>query len=62
MNLKQTIYLALAAVAIVVGIHRTMVDGETVSISQAIGYNYWIFMISLAFLMLYRYDKKKHNS
>jgi hypothetical protein len=61
-TLKQTIYLSLAAVAVVIGIHRIMVDGQSASISEAIGYNYWIFMLALVFLMLYRYDKKKQKS
>jgi hypothetical protein len=39
-----------------------MVDGQSASISEAIGYNYWIFMLALVFLMLFRYDKKKQKS
>jgi len=61
-SLKQTIYLSLAIVSLIIGIHRTMSDGATVSISQAIGYNYWIFMITISCLLLFRQEKKKQNS
>lgn len=50
MTLKQTIYLALAVVALVIGIHRSMVDGMVAS--------YWILMLAVIFLMLFRMAKK----
>ena len=58
-TLKKTLYLALAIVSLVIGIHRVYIDGQTESISTAIGYNYWIFMITIAFLLLLRYERKK---
>ena len=58
-SLKATLYLALAVVSLVIGIHRVYLDNKTESISSAIGYNYWIFMITIAFLLLLRYERKK---
>jgi hypothetical protein len=57
-SLKKTLYLVFAVVSLVIGIHRCFVDGQSVSISAAIGYNYWIFMITLLFLFLLRYERK----
>jgi hypothetical protein len=62
LTLKKTLYLVLAIVSLIIGIHRCFVDMQTVSISAAIGYNYWIFMITILSLMLLRYDKKKQKS
>jgi hypothetical protein len=58
-TLKATLYLALAIVSLVIGVHRVYLDNQTESISTAIGYNYWIFMITIAFLLLLRYERKK---
>ncbi|MFB9862967.1 hypothetical protein [Rufibacter immobilis] len=51
MTLKQTIYMALAVVCLVIGVHQSIVAG-------LIG-SYWIFMLSVIFLMLFRMDKAK---
>ena len=51
MTLKQTIYMALAVVFLVIGIHQSMVAGILAS--------YWIFMLSVIFLMLFRMNKPK---
>ncbi|WP_192822531.1 hypothetical protein [Rufibacter sp. LB8] len=51
MSLKQTIYMALMVVTLVIGIHRSTIDG--------ILPNYWIFMLSVIFLMLFRMSKGK---
>ena len=51
MTLKQTIYLALAVVALVIGTHRATQDGIVES--------YWIFMIAMIFLFLFRMNKGK---
>ncbi|CAN5776983.1 hypothetical protein BH24BAC1_BH24BAC1_01400 [soil metagenome] len=56
MNLKETIYLSLAAVAVVIGIHRTMLEE---SVQEGILYNYWIFMGGIIFLLLYRSEVQK---
>lgn len=56
MNLKETIYLSLAAVAVVIGIHRTMLEE---SVKEGILYNYWIFMGGIIFLLLYRNEVQK---
>lgn len=61
-TLKMTLLLVVAIVSLVIGIHRCFVDGKTVSISAAIGYNYWIFMITIACLLLFRIEKKKQKS
>ena len=58
-SLKSTLYLVFAIVSLVIGIHRVYLDKQTVSISEAIGYNYWIFMITLGFVLLLRYERKK---
>jgi hypothetical protein len=59
-TLKQTIYLSLAVVAVVIGIHQIVV-AEVPTVSEAIAANYWLFMLALVFLILLRYDKKKHK-
>ncbi|QHL88191.1 hypothetical protein GU926_12420 [Nibribacter ruber] len=51
MTLKQTIYLALATAALVIGIHRATQDGILES--------YWIFMVAVIFLFLFRMNKGK---
>lgn len=61
MTLKQTIYLSLAVVAVVIGTHQVIV-ANTASVSEAIAANYWIFMVAFVFLMLFRRDKKKQKS
>ncbi|MFC5270909.1 hypothetical protein [Adhaeribacter terreus] len=62
MSLKQTILISLTIVSFIIGVHRVLIDMQTVSISEAIGYNYWIFMISIAFITVFRYNRKKQNS
>ena len=61
-SLKKTLYLVLAIVSLVIGVHRTYIDSQNASISQAIGYNYWIFMITISSLLLLRYERKKQRS
>ncbi len=61
-SLKKTLYLSLAIVSLIIGIHRTYIDSQTESISVAVGYNYWIFMITIAFLLLLRYERKKNQA
>ena len=51
MNLVQTIYLTLAAVFMVIGIHQSFYYG--------IGPSYWIFMVSISFLFLFRFNRAK---
>ncbi|MBK0403540.1 hypothetical protein I5M27_11125 [Adhaeribacter sp. BT258] len=62
MSLKQTIFISLTIVSFIIGVHRVLIDMQTVSVSEAIGYNYWIFMISIAFITIFRYNRKKQNS
>jgi len=54
-KLSNTILLALAFVAMVIGIHQSI---ETADIAA----NYWIFMIALVLFMLYRSRKKKDST
>jgi len=61
-SLKQTIFISLTIVSFIIGVHRIFVDVQTVSLLEAIGYNYWIFMITITFLTLFRYDRKKQKS
>jgi len=58
-TLKSTLYLVFAIVSLVIGIHRVYLDNQTESISTAIVYNYWIFMITIGFLFLLRFERKK---
>ncbi|WP_207433744.1 hypothetical protein [Sabulibacter ruber] len=51
MNLKQTIYMALAVAFLVIGVHQSIVAGVMES--------YWIFMLSVIFLMLFRMNRAK---
>jgi uncharacterized protein with PQ loop repeat len=54
-NLINTILLSLAFVVVVIGIHRSIEEGD-------IAGNYWIFMISFILLIIYRYRKKKNSA
>ncbi|MBC3539534.1 hypothetical protein ACFSC6_18585 [Rufibacter sediminis] len=51
MTLKQTIYMALAVAFLVIGVHQSIVNGVVES--------YWIIMLSIIFLMLFRMNKAK---
>lgn len=53
-KLLNTILLSLAFVTMVIGIHRSIEDGNIAS-------NYWIFMIVLVLYMLYRYRRTKED-
>ncbi|WP_158267569.1 hypothetical protein [Adhaeribacter arboris] len=55
MRLSGTIYFSIAVVAMIIGIHRTIVENNLAG-------NYWIFMIALICLFLYRYQKKSDQS
>jgi hypothetical protein len=48
MKLSSVILLSLAVVFTVIGINQVMVEKDILG-------NYWIFMLSLMCLMLYRY-------
>jgi uncharacterized membrane protein len=52
MKLSSMVLLSVAVAFTVIGIHRVIVEND-------IAANYWIFMISLACLMLFRYQKQK---
>ena len=54
MKLSSIILLSVAVVFTVIGIHRVIVE-------NSIAANYWIFMVSLACLMLYRYQNRKEQ-
>jgi hypothetical protein len=52
MKLSSVILMAVAVAFTVIGIHRVIVENSITA-------NYWIFMVSLACLMLYRYQNRK---
>lgn len=49
-GLKQTLLLSLAAALFAIGVHRTLVEG--------LYQNYWLFMLSLGFLMWFGYNRR----
>ncbi len=49
------ILLSLAFVAMVIGVHRSIVEDDVLG-------NYWLFMVGFVFYMLYRYTKKKDSA
>ncbi|WP_018476411.1 hypothetical protein [Pontibacter roseus] len=51
-KLVNSILLALAFVAMVIGIHRSIEESD-------IGRNYWIFMIGIMLYLVYNYRKRK---
>ncbi len=53
MKLTDVIIFILAVGFTLIGIHQSMIIG--------IAYSYWIFMISISLLLLYRLRKKKTN-
>lgn len=53
MKLKETIFLSLAVVAFIIGTHRAITEG--------IALNYWLFMLAIIFLMLFRHENHKRK-
>lgn len=53
MKLIDVIIFTLAIGFTLIGIHQSMIVG--------IAYSYWIFMISISLLLLYRLRKKKQT-
>jgi hypothetical protein len=53
LNLAQSIYLALAMVFMLIGVHQTIYYG--------FGPSYWLFMMSIVFLMLLRFNRAKQR-
>jgi hypothetical protein len=49
--LGRTVLFSLAVVALVIGVHKTIMDNSLAAISD----NYWLFMVSFACMMWYRY-------
>lgn len=47
----RQIWLFLSLALLVIGVQQTFVHG--------VGYSYWIFMFSLAFLFIYSYLKRR---
>ncbi|WP_164891049.1 hypothetical protein [Botryobacter ruber] len=54
-KLLTTILLSLSFVAGVIGLHRSISESDVAG-------NYWIFMVSLVFYLLYRYKKKSGSA
>ncbi|WP_157593736.1 hypothetical protein [Pontibacter actiniarum] len=54
-RLVYMILLSLAFVAMVIGVHRSIVEDDVLG-------NYWLFMVGFVFYMLYRYTKKKDSA
>lgn len=54
-RLLYIILLSLAFVAMVIGVHRSIVEDD-------IAGNYWIFMIGFVFYIVYNYAKKKDRA
>jgi hypothetical protein len=52
-NALQYIILSLSVGFLIIGIHQTMTFG--------LAYAYWIFMLSVSLLLLYKYRKKKED-
>jgi hypothetical protein len=52
-NALQYILLSLSVGFLIIGIHQTMTNG--------LAYSYWIFMLSVSLLLLYKYRKKKED-
>ncbi len=52
MKLSSVIFLSLAVVSTVIGVHRTILEKDVVG-------NYWIFMVSFACLMVFRFVNQK---
>jgi len=53
-KIPAILILSVAAGLLVIGIHQTMING--------LEYSYWIFMLSLSLLFLYRLKKPKNPS
>ncbi|MCC9165326.1 hypothetical protein LN893_00590 [Pontibacter sp. XAAS-A31] len=54
-SLVNTILLSLAFVAMVIGVHQSITGA-------GVAENYWIFMIGLAFYIIYGYRKKNKKA
>ncbi|MDX5348263.1 MAG: hypothetical protein LPK19_13580 [Hymenobacteraceae bacterium] len=55
MKLFKIILLALSFVAAVIGVHRSY-------FADGLAANYWLFMLSIVFFMLYRYVGRRSAS
>ena len=49
MSLWDTIILSICVVTLIIGVHQTFVLGFE--------YSYWIFMLTISLLLLFRYRK-----
>lgn len=54
-KLINSILLALSFVAMVIGVHRSLVEEDIIG-------NYWLYMIGIMLFMLYYYRKKKNSA
>ena len=54
-KLINSILLALSFVAMVIGVHRSLVEEDIIG-------NYWLYMIGIMLFMLYYYRKKKNST
>jgi hypothetical protein len=54
MNITGSILLSLSVVCLVIGIHQLMVNGLTAS--------YWIFMLCVSLLLLYKINASKASN
>lgn len=54
-RLLYIILLSLSFVAMVIGVHRSIMEGDVVG-------NYWLFMVGFILYILYRYLRKKGST
>lgn len=60
-SMWRTILFSLGVVTFVIGVYQTLVENDPKAPMESLQRNYWLFMISLACVMYYRYLKQRQK-
>ncbi|SHI45032.1 hypothetical protein SAMN02745146_0913 [Hymenobacter daecheongensis DSM 21074] len=60
-GMGRTVLFSVAVVTFVIGVYQTLVENNPQKPLESLQRNYFVFMISLACTMYYRYLKQREN-
>jgi hypothetical protein len=60
-SMWRTILFSLGVVTFVIGVYQTLVENNPKVPMESLQRNYWLFMLSLACVMYYRYLKQREK-
>ncbi|TGE26610.1 hypothetical protein [Hymenobacter metallicola] len=60
-SLWRTVLFSVGVVTFVIGVYQTLVENNPKVPMESLQRNYWLFMISLACIMYYRYLKQREK-